>query len=193
VTASHQAAVAVVLRQRPLAEVLLIRRAHHPRDPWSGHMALPGGRMDAGDVSLLGTALRETREEVGIDLAAEGELLGRLSTVPAIARGQRMDMTITPFVFALEQHPEVRPNHEVQEVIWTPLGPLADGRAADSFSYEHEGRQLEMPAWNVQGRIVWGLTHRMLTQLLELLWSDGDDPRRPPDVPAASGNTSERM
>ena len=76
-----QAAVSVVIRGRPQLELLLIKRARSERDPWSGHMALPGGRRDPDDTSLLDTAVRETREETGLDLAAGGVHLGRLEEV----------------------------------------------------------------------------------------------------------------
>ncbi|MGB5283894.1 MAG: NUDIX domain-containing protein, partial [Polyangiales bacterium] len=72
--AEHEkwAAVAMLLREGASGpEVFFIRRAEHPRDPWSGHMAFPGGRRDAGDATLLDTAMRETREEVGVDLSRE--------------------------------------------------------------------------------------------------------------------------
>src|SRR4029450_1300778 len=77
--APARAAVAVVLRPGAAdsAELLLIERARKAGDPWSGHMALPGGRHDPEDVELRSTAERETLEEVGIDLRG-GELLGQL-------------------------------------------------------------------------------------------------------------------
>jgi len=162
------AAVAAVLRDGPDgAEVLLIRRAEHALDPWSGHMAFPGGRYDPEDIDLLTTALRETREELGLDLAANASLLGPLERVPAIARGRRVGMTIAPFVFALERPGALSPNEEVVEAIWAPLGALARGENATSVSFEFEGEKLSLPGWDVGGRVVWGLTYRMLQALLE--------------------------
>src|SRR3989442_10873051 len=80
-------------------EALFIRRAQRADDPWSGQVALPGGRRDAGDADLFATAVRETREETGIDLAG-AERLGRLDdlyprtpTLPPVV--------VRPFVFAL--------------------------------------------------------------------------------------------
>src|ERR1700680_3050243 len=74
-----RAAVALVLRQGARGlEILLIKRAEHMDDPWSGHVALPGGREEPADASLQETAVRETLEETGIDLARDGEVLGAL-------------------------------------------------------------------------------------------------------------------
>lgn len=164
------AAVAAVLRPGPLgAEVLLIRRAEHALDPWSGHMAFPGGRYDRTDESLLATAVRETREEVGLDLEQHASLLGPLDALPAIAKGRPAGLVIAPFVFALEDDVVLRPNHEVVETLWAPLARLASGEHAAVVEYQLEGQTLELPGWNVEGRIVWGLTYRMLHSLLELV------------------------
>jgi len=147
--------------------VLLIRRAEHEHDPWSGHMAFPGGRFDPGDHDLLHTAIRETREEVGLDLSENATLLGPLEPLPAIARGRRIGITIAPFVFALERHVELSPNHEVEETLWANLGRLASGDIASIVRYRLDEEVLELPAWDVDGRIVWGLTYRMLQTLLD--------------------------
>src|SRR5262245_57207262 len=69
-------------------EILLIRLAAHPDDPWSGHMAFPGGREDPGDPDLLSTAMRETLEELSLDLRSAARLLGSLDELPAVARGK---------------------------------------------------------------------------------------------------------
>jgi 8-oxo-dGTP pyrophosphatase MutT (NUDIX family) len=132
-------------------------------------MALPGGRREPSDDSLLTTAIRETREEVGIDLAAHGTLLARLPEVPVIARGRRAGMIVAPFVFALRSTPELSLSGEVAEVLWTPLGPLARGERTSRYAYTHEGNVLQLPCLLVDERVVWGLTYLMLKQLFEVL------------------------
>jgi 8-oxo-dGTP pyrophosphatase MutT (NUDIX family) len=174
VTEEHKAAVAAILRAPSHgddAEILLIRRAERDGDPWSGHMAFPGGRREPTDPSLLDTALRETREEVGLDLTQHAELLARLPDVPAVARGRRIGMIIAPFVFALRDTAplELTLSAEVAEVLWAPLGPLARGERAAAFSYQHEGNHYSMPGFQVGERIVWGLTYRMLELLFGAL------------------------
>lgn len=166
-----RAAVAAVLRDHTQhgPEVLLIRRAEHPHDPWSGHMALPGGREDPSDADLLETAVRETREEVSLDLRVSARLLGRLDELPAVARGRRTGLTIVPFVFELTHDVALRHNHEVAEIVWAPVEPLFRGQLATTYGYEISGQKLELPAHDVDGRIVWGLTFRMLENLFSLL------------------------
>ncbi|MEB2314089.1 MAG: CoA pyrophosphatase [Sorangiineae bacterium] len=164
------AAVAAVVRDRPSgAEVLLIRRAARDGDPWSGHMAFPGGRAEPADHDLQATARRETREEVGLDLGRFARSIGRLDDVPAIARGRRVGLTISPFVFALLEEPPLVHNEEVEELLWAPLDPLLSGAAATSIKYAFEGHELTLPALDVRGRVVWGLTYRMLESLFEAL------------------------
>lgn len=168
----RQAAVAAILRA-PLAggdaEILLMRRAERHGDPWSGHMAFPGGRRDAGDASLLATAVREVREEVGLDLGAHGALLARLPDIRAVARGLRIDLTITPFVFALRSHVELTLNEEVAETLWVPIRPLALGETSGTFPYQHEDKLVELPCLRVGERVVWGLTYQMLCAFFDVL------------------------
>jgi 8-oxo-dGTP pyrophosphatase MutT (NUDIX family) len=166
-----RAAVAAVLREGPGgAEVLLIRRAEREGDPWSGHMAFPGGRSSEQDRDLHATAVRETREEVGIDLDASGAVLGRLPDLHAVARAKRTGLVISPFVFALKHEVTLRYEaREVAEALWTPIAPLSRGERAGTIAYEREGAHIDLPCWNVEGHVVWGLTHRMLTSLFEIL------------------------
>lgn len=172
------AAVAAILRPSgDEADVLFIRRAEHEHDPWSGHMAFPGGRAEEHDASLLDTATRETREEIGLDLAKEGELLGRIDDVPAIARGVPVSLVIRPYVFRLRSddsgeslEPRLTLNREVEEVVWGPLGAMVRGELDTTIPYRRPGcDDLIMPGYGIDDRIVWGLTHRMLANLFDLL------------------------
>lgn len=165
------AAVAAILRERDGAtEVLLMRRAEHDGDPWSGHMAFPGGRKDPSDSDLLSTALRETEEEVGLRLRPESDLIGRLDDLPAVVRGRRVGLVIAPFVFAVAGDPQLSPNRsEVEELLWAPLAPMLRGERDTTLLWDFEGRKIEVPGYDVEGRIVWGLTHRMLRALFETL------------------------
>jgi 8-oxo-dGTP pyrophosphatase MutT (NUDIX family) len=165
------AAVAAILRERNgSTEVLLMRRAEHEGDPWSGHMAFPGGRKDPSDDDLLTTALRETEEEVGLRLRPESDLIGRLDDLPAVARGRRVGLVIAPFVFAVTGDPPLVPNRrEVEELLWAPLLPMLLGENRTSLSWKYEGKVIEVPGFDVDGRIVWGLTARMLESLFETL------------------------
>lgn len=168
------AAVAAVLRPVSSAhgtdaEVLFIRRAEFDGDPWSGHMAFPGGRRDPQDQDLLATAVRETREEIGLDLLRAAELLGPLRPVPAVARGKRLGLSVAPFVFVLREPSQLRLNHEVAEALWAPLGPMLNGSLATRHEYVWQGQTLQLPAYAIEGRVVWGLTYQMLQTLFALV------------------------
>lgn len=169
--AQGRAAVAIVMREAADGpQVLLIRRAEHPGDAWSGHMAFPGGREDPADESLLATAIRETCEEIALDLGQAGRLLGQLAPLPAIARGRPVGMTIVPFVFELVAEAELTYSDEVVEAVWVPIDPLLQGQLRTTYAVDRGGGEVvELPAHDVDGRIVWGLTYRMLDSLFELL------------------------
>jgi len=167
-----RAAVAAILRELPGADgadLFFIRRAEHPDDPWSGHIAFPGGRRDPEDASLLATAIRETREEVGIDLSA-GHLLGRLPDVPASMRSQRGALVVTPFVFALRGDVAVVPNVlEVASTLWVPFATLARGEGKTTFKLDWEGKTYDLPCIHLEPgqHRLWGMTYRMLETLLD--------------------------
>ena len=166
-----RAAVAIVIRESADGpQVLLIRRADHPGDAWSGHMAFPGGREDPQDENVLATAIRETLEEVGLDLRQAGRLLGQLAPLPAMARGRPVHMTIVPFIFELVADATLLYSDEVVEAVWVPLDPLLQGQLRTTFAVDRDdGERVDLPAHDVGGRVVWGLTYRMLDSLFELL------------------------
>jgi 8-oxo-dGTP pyrophosphatase MutT (NUDIX family) len=169
VSAGRRAAVAGVLRETgDSAEMLFILRAEHPGDPWSGQMAWPGGRIDPGDAGPLVTAVRETREELALNLERDAELLGTLSEVRTHLRRGPGPLSVVPFVFALRGEPTLVPNREVQEAFWVPLSFFLTGRNRGRFVWTGRGVPLVMPCYRYNGRVIWGLTLRMLDELLSL-------------------------
>lgn len=166
------AAVAILLREPEAgreAEVFLIERAVREGDPWSGHMAFPGGRRDPRDADARATAMRETLEEVGIDLAAHATFLTRLDDVPVILRAHDVNFRVAPFVFALDRDVSPTLNHEVAAALWTPLGSLARGERSGLYPFRWENKDHELPCYRLDGRVVWGLTYVMFQGLFEAL------------------------
>jgi len=178
-----RAAVAMVLSEAPPglgeAGMIFIRRAQDPRDPWSGQMGFPGGRMEPEDAGPLETALRETREEIGIDLRSAARLIGPIDDLQAVARGKRLPLIIRPFLFLLRGAPREQLNHEVVETIWIPLSLIFDTERHERRPYTYQGVEITLPCFHFRGREVWGLTYRMLADLVRIV-----DPSRPllPDV-----------
>ena len=168
---ARRAAVALPLRQGEAGvEVLMIERAARAGDRWSGQMAFPGGMVDPLDRTILDAALRETREEVGLDLAQHGRLLARLSDVSPTSRpGIGRFMVITPYVYQLQQLPPLTLNHEVAGLLWVPLATIADPSQRQIMEYRGEGKLRRLPYYTVAGKRVWGLSLRMLDELVQYL------------------------
>ena len=159
-----EAAVTLVLRASADLKVLLIKRAESERDPWSGHVALPGGRRDPEDVDLTRTAIRETSEETGVELADSGWSLGRLARVepsnPTLPR-----ITITPYVFGVPERIQASVNsREVDQVLWVPLPVLLDPETRGTTTILLPEGPADFPCYRVGGHAVWGLTFRILSQ-----------------------------
>jgi len=165
---ARPAAVALVLLEGPQGlEILLIKRAERGDDPWSGQMALPGGRYDAGDADLQATAVRETREETGVDLSA-AERLGalddlhpRTSVLPPVV--------VRPLVFALTHRVDLVPSDEVQRAFWLPLGRLSEPGVRREVTLTLRGGTLTLPAYSVDGELIWGMTERIITPFVDLV------------------------
>ncbi len=148
-------------------EVLLIKRAERTGDRWSGHMAFPGGREEKADKSVRGTAIRETSEEIGLELPKHN-YMGRLSDVMTLAHGSKKPMVVSPYVFRLAGQPKLVLNHEVAEVVWLPLSFLADPGNRESMRWDKNGVGIKLPCYHYNGYKVWGLTLRMLDELTHL-------------------------
>lgn len=161
----RQAAVSIILCETDgELDVLFIRRATHPDDPWSGQMAFPGGRAERGE-TMGETSVRETLEEVGLDLSRWARPLGRLQSVDTLPG--LPPLTIFPFVYALDPSaPQPKPDaKEVDEVCWVPLTALLDLGERSPYRLTHRGAKLTVPSYDFEGRRIWGLSLRMIDGL----------------------------
>lgn len=161
-----RAAVAVLLVPDP-DSILLIRRAERAGDPWSGQMGLPGGRSSSKDPDLLATAIRETREEVGIDVLP-ADLIGALHDV-APRSPHLPPLMVRPFVFCLPNRPSVVPNVEVAEHLWVELATLLYPGVYRPVTIQFGSVPREFPAYHVSPIPVWGMTERILAPLVDML------------------------
>lgn len=173
-----RSAVAMILQVRDgELHILMIKRAEREGDPWSGHMAFPGGRMDATDANGYAVAVRETEEEIGLVLGAQDKCIGRLSDLSARPQRGMFGMVVTPFVFRLEREVTFTPNYEVAEVVWVPLEFLMDEDNRKEMTWRYKGAAIPVPCYWYQGRCIWGLSLMMLGELLEL--ATGGEIKRP--------------
>lgn len=174
VPCSQRAAVALVLREmRDEVELLFVRRAEHADDPWSGHIAFPGGRTEPSDRDLLATAVRETAEETGLDLAGDGQLLGTLDEMQAVRGSGPVDLSIAPLVFRLRTHKVLALGDEVVSAHWMRLAALVAASARSTVEVSIEGIRHQRPCLRVDGQVIWGLTYRMFEELAERLSAIG--------------------
>lgn len=166
----RRAAVALVFRAPAGGdtELLVIRRAEREGDPWSGQMGLPGGGQEPNDGSLEDTAIRETLEETGVDIRADGHVLGvldenrpRSPSLPSII--------VTPYVAVVRPDVVLSLNAEVADALWIPLHVLRDTASQRQSVVHVRGEARTEPSFVVGGTIVWGMTNRILRSLLQLL------------------------
>ena len=163
------AAVAVMLHEGDEGpEALFILRAVRAGDTWSGQIAFPGGRREPADPDLLTTAIRETREEIGVDLSA-AERLGVLDDLhprtPVLP-----PVVVRPFVFALTEQPRIIPSPEVQTAFWVPFRALQAPGVRGTITVDHPGipRQV-LHAYTIGKHTIWGMSERILTPLISLI------------------------
>lgn len=161
------AAVAAVLAPSERTgdlELLLLRRAEHPDDPWSGHLSFPGGGVERGE-DPLAAAIREAYEEVALELPPD-RVLGRLDDLATV--GGRPGMVIRPFVFALDRPvPPLLPNPaEVADTLLVGLDRLLANVGRGPMEWQHGATRLTLPRVDLDGHRLWGLTLRMVDDLL---------------------------
>ncbi|HEY9034640.1 MAG TPA: CoA pyrophosphatase [Pseudomonadales bacterium] len=166
---SQRAAVGILLADRPDLgpSLLMIERAHAQGDPWSGHMAFPGGKHDSDDAHITETVLREWEEELGIDSRLL-QRVGRLSDLLARPyRLQQKPMVVSPLLLAQHDELHFSPNEEVADILWVPLAHFQPENR-QTMLWQRYGRQHELPCYFYQEKRIWGLSLLMIDELLQV-------------------------
>lgn len=168
-----RAAVAMIISSGAAGpELLFIQRAAHELDPWSGHVAFPGGKLEQGE-EVCDAARRETLEEVGIDLAS-AEYLGRLSDII----GANLPVRVSCCVFGMERElatPVL--SDEVKAAFWISLRELTDSSRHRLSRVAFADRDLEVPAIVLpypDAPVLWGITYRLVMQFLGVVADVGE-------------------
>jgi 8-oxo-dGTP pyrophosphatase MutT (NUDIX family) len=154
------AAVALLLKDKTNPSILFVKRVTNPNDPWSGQIGLPGGKRDIEDNSLKNTIIRETLEETGIDLN-QCHFFGVMS---AQKSRPRPEIKVLPFVILLDHEPVIVLSwRELERYVWIPIENLAENRTFVKFPTG------EYPAFVIDANVIWGLTYRIIEELIEML------------------------
>lgn len=155
------------MRHEDDVSIIFIKRSEDESDPWSGHMALPGGRKDDEDDSIIDTVVRETYEETGINLE-EGRIIGRLDDVVPLFKTPGRDIVITPFVAIAPSEFDLCTCDEVEEVLEIPVSMLKRRGMRAKF----EGSDRKMSTYHYKKYTIWGITAWILSQFFQIATDD---------------------
>jgi 8-oxo-dGTP pyrophosphatase MutT (NUDIX family) len=161
-----EAVVAILLLDEPGQglQTLLVQRAEREGDPWSGQIGLPGGRVKLSDESPRSALHREVEEEVGIKLEEVGIELGSLSVGHPM---RRMEMRVQPWAYGLKVKPKVSIGSEIADSFWVNLAELPSKMQMSEITIR--GGPWKVESYFVNGRVIWGFTYRVLTELIPIL------------------------
>lgn len=166
---ARRAAVAVVVAEEPEAAILFVKRREREGDPWSGHIAFPGGHAEPGE-SPVATAQRETTEETGLALGQVGRALGRLDDV--YPRSVYLPkIIVTPVVFVTRSRLEAKPSEEIERAVWVPAAEVFDPANRRPLVLDRPVGRREFDSIHVAGLVIWGLTERILSQIAKAIES----------------------
>lgn len=159
-----EAAVAVIVdTSNKEYKILFIRRRIDESDPWSGHIAFPGGRRSGKDENLIHVVYREVLEEVGLKLYRDAIFLARLRRVyPRNAPW----ITVYPYVFKLFNPVKPMCGGEVEEFYWIPLWKLSRKRVRILTGKGFMWRVAYVTEPETGRIIIWGMTRRILDDFI---------------------------
>ena len=168
--AARRAAVAIVATRDADPALLFIKRQVREGDPWSGHVAFPGGFRAGPGESPTDTARRETLEETGLDLAAAGIAIGLLDDV--YPRSVRLPkVVVTPSLFTVERRIALSAGPEVDQVVWLPVSGVFAEENRQPYTLKLPTGERVFDSIHLGGLIIWGLTERILQQVATLAFT----------------------
>lgn len=164
---AREAAVALILRERPeqTLEMLMIQRAEFKGDPWSGNVALPGGRREPHDASLKDTVIREVREEIAIDLTVDGTFLGSLRSVQPLSQ-TAPPIVVVPYVAYVRPDVNIIPNQEVARAFWVPLEEFHQAARWQQTTMTIRGKPRQLSCFRYENHVIWGMTECILHEFI---------------------------
>jgi 8-oxo-dGTP pyrophosphatase MutT (NUDIX family) len=176
---THAAVAMVLSGSSTNLEACFIRRAEKAGDPWSGQVALPGGRASSSDPDAAAVAERETWEETGLTLARHQQI-GALPVHSITRHGPKNSLTLSPFVYYLGSagrasggSPQTPvPNDEVDEIFWVPVAHLFDESTTTTLEWPPGSGASSFPGIAFQHNVIWGLTLRILETFADLMQRD---------------------
>jgi 8-oxo-dGTP pyrophosphatase MutT (NUDIX family) len=163
-------------KKTKLAAVLIVIHGQEPSvimterpktmDYHAGEISFPGGRWEKDDADLLATAIRETREEIGVAIHSN-QVVGQLRPVTTLNSG----FTIAPFITILEKIPLMKTTYEIESILQIPLIPLL--KTMDQDKDPAHKSICEMYTFKFQNHVIWGASARMLHQIANALSANG--------------------
>lgn len=161
------AAVAMVFtREDP--SFLIMERSAHPGDPWSGHLAFPGGKVEAWDMDSLDTAIRETREEVGLKLQREQCSEIRPHAIAGHYSGRKI--TVAPYLFEIESKVDLElDDREAKRAFWVNIQEFLDPQRHEEEAF-YSILEDKFPFFRVDDVRLWGFTYEQLIKKIK--WKD---------------------
>jgi len=164
---THAAVALVVKEEDEGLSILFIERAHHENDPWSGDLGFPGGKVEEDDDGAQGAAVRETMEEIGLDLSC-ADCLGQLDDIA----GAHLPVHISCYVWSVRNSPSFTLSHEVSAAFWFPMKDIVDPSRHGEFTVRFRNKSYLRPAIRIlePGRtVLWGITYRLVMQFLGII------------------------
>lgn len=158
------AVVAIIIKNTAPYSVCFIERTKRVGDPWSGHVSLPGGKISEDDNTLVDGVIRETTEEIGVNLKNES-MIGNLGAIEAPNNLSGKSFHIIPFIFLISDAEAstafIASKNEVQSFFWVPLELIYREKGLTTIEYAGVRRKT-YPAIPYQQYFIWGLTLRVL-------------------------------
>ena len=168
-TINRSAAVALglIVNEQSSAELLLIKKSKRKNNPWSAHIAFPGGWYDKEDKNIKNTCIREVYEEIGLDLR-------QYKNIPMDRVKTHLGNWVYPFIFLMKKKPEIKNinKNEVEKVLYLSLEEfkkrkkvLKQPQNQREKNKKHKNKHIkidQMAAFKLQeGLVLWGLSYKI--------------------------------